>query len=287
MAERFASVNGVEICHETLGDPGGRPLLLIMGLGGPLIWWDDELCRTFVERGFYVIRYDNRDCGRSTRFPSASYTLGDMASDAAGLLDRLGLPEANVMGISMGGMVAQALASSHPDRVRSLTSIMATTGNPAVGWPTPRVVPAFMRPPASTREEYVEGALRLWRLIGSPGFPLDEQRVRRRATATFDRGIDPGGTARQLMAIAASGDRTGKLRNLRVPTLVVHGADDPLIDVSGGIATAKAIPGAELLVIRGMGHDLPPAVWPTLAEAVDRTAKRGEAHPPQPLQHSA
>ena len=293
MNECFAKVNGIELCYEALGDSTGRPLLLIMGLGGPLIWWDDGLCDLLVDRGFYVIRYDNRDCGRSTMMngavtPSplrallgdnrtASYRLDDMAADAAGLLDHLEVPRAHVMGISMGGMIAQTLAIRDPERVLSLTSIMSTTGSRRVGWPRPRVLPVLWRRPPRSREGYVEHALRVWRLIGSPGFPFDERRIRERAGATYDRGIDPRGTARQLVAITASGDRTAKLVKVSAPTLVIHGADDPLVHPSGGIATAKAIPGAELMTIRGMGHDLPPELWPRVVNAVDRNAKRAEA----------
>jgi pimeloyl-ACP methyl ester carboxylesterase len=293
MGECFAKVNGIELCYETLGDPAGRPLLLVMGLGGPLIWWDDGLCELLVEHGFYVIRYDNRDCGRSTMMngaapPSplrallgdsrtASYTLDHMADDAAGLLDHLELPSAHVMGISMGGMIAQTLAFRRPEHVLSVTSIMSTTGSRRVGWPKPRTLPVLWRRPPRSRDGYIEHTLRVWRLIGSPGFPLDEDRIRARAGATYDRGIDPRGTARQLVAITASGDRTARLRKISAPALVIHGADDPLVHVSGGIATAKAIPDAQLMVIRGMGHDLSPALWPRVINAVDRNAKRAEA----------
>jgi pimeloyl-ACP methyl ester carboxylesterase len=296
MNECFAKVNGIELCYEALGDPAGRPLLLIMGLGGPLIWWDDGLCDLLVERGFYVIRYDNRDCGRSTMMngavtPSplrallgdnrtASYTLNDMAQDAAALLDHLEVVQAHVMGISMGAMIAQTLAIRHPERVLSLVSIMSTTGSRRVGWPRPRALSVLWRRPPRFRDGYIEHALRIWRLIGSPGFPFDEQRIRERAGATYDRGIDPRGTARQLVAITASGDRTSELRKVSVPTLVIHGADDPLVHPSGAIATAKAIPGAELMMIRGMGHDLPPALWPRVVNAVDRNAKQAEVEVP-------
>lgn len=298
MAECFAPVNGIELCYETLGDPDGRPLLLVMGLGGPLIWWDDDLCGMLADRGFHVIRYDNRDCGRSTMMNgaarpspmrallgdtrSASYTLDDMAADAAGLLDHLGLSAAHVMGISMGGMIAQTLAIRHPERVLSLTSIMSTTGGRTVGWPKPRALPVLLRRPSRGKDAYVEQAVRLWGLIGSPDYPFDEARIRARAAATYDRGIDFAGTARQLVAITASGDRTRKLRKVRAPTLVVHGASDPLVHVSGGAATAKAIPGAELMKIRGMGHDLPPALWPKVVDAVDRLANRAKAEAPVP-----
>jgi pimeloyl-ACP methyl ester carboxylesterase len=296
MTECFAQINGIELCYEAIGDSSGRPLLLVMGLGGPLIWWDDELCGLLANRGFYVIRYDNRDCGRSTMMngavaPSplrallgdnrtASYTLHDMAADAVGLLDHLELAGAHVMGISMGGMIAQTLAFRHPERVLSMTSIMSTTGSRRVGWPKPRALPVLWRRPPRARDGYIEHVLRVWRVIGSPGFPFDEDRIRARAAATYDRGIDPRGTARQLVAITASGDRTQELRKVSAPTLVVHGAADPLVHVSGGIATAKAVPGAELMVIRGMGHDLPPPLWPRVVNAVDRNAKRAEAEVP-------
>jgi pimeloyl-ACP methyl ester carboxylesterase len=292
MDERFARVNGIEICYESMGDPGGRPLLLIMGLGGPLIWWDDKLCKMLVELGFYVIRYDNRDCGRSTLMNdgpkpevlraffgdarSACYTLDDMAIDAVGLLDHLEVPAAHVMGVSMGGMIAQTLAIRHRERVLSFASIMSTTGARGVGRPKPRVLRVFFQRPSLGHAAYVARAVRLWRLIRSPGFPFDEQRIRARAAATYDRGVDPAASARQLVAIAASGDRTSALRELRVPALVIHGRDDALVNVSGGVATAKAIPDAELLLIRGMGHDLPPALWPRVVDAVDRTARRAE-----------
>jgi pimeloyl-ACP methyl ester carboxylesterase len=296
MSECFASVNGVDLCYETLGDPEGRPLLLVMGLGGPLIWWDDQLCGMLVERGFFVIRYDNRDCGRSTMMSaasrpqplwallsasgSASYTLDDMADDAAALLDHLDLPAAHVMGVSMGGMIAQALAARHPQRVLSLVSIMSTTGRRTVGRASLRALGLLLRRAPLDRRGYVEHAVRVWRVIGSPGYPLDEDRIRTRAAATYDRGIDPTGTARQLVAIVASGDRTRTLREIRVPTLVVHGADDPLVHVSGGIATAKAIPGAKLEVVPGMGHDMPPALWPRIVDGVDALARQGERRAP-------
>jgi pimeloyl-ACP methyl ester carboxylesterase len=292
MSEQFARVNGIEICFETLGDRGGRPLLLVMGLGGPMTWWDDELCRMLVDRGFYVVRFDNRDCGRSTSIRSAprprplnvllgdvrsaAYTLTDMAADAAGLLRHLDLPAAHVAGASLGGMIGQTLAIRHPERVLSLTSIMSTTGSAAVGRPKASVLPVLLQRLPRTRPEYVEEVVRLSRRIGSPAYPPEEEGMRRRAEATFDRGLNPAGTGRQLVAAMASGDRTRALRRLRLPVLVIHGADDPLIHVSGGIATAKAIPGAELLVIPGMGHDLPPPLWATFVDGIDRTARRAE-----------
>jgi pimeloyl-ACP methyl ester carboxylesterase len=192
------------------------------------------------------------------------------------------MSSAHVIGISMGGMIAQTLAIEHPERVLSLTSLMASTGARTVGWPSPRAMPVLLRRPSRGRGPYIEQTVRLWNLIGSPDFPFDEMRVRARAAATYDRGVDFAGTARQLVAIAASGDRTRALRNVRVPALVIHGAKDPLVHVSGGTATAKAIPGAELLVVPGMGHDLPPALWPRVVDAVDRTANRARVETPLP-----
>lgn len=289
MTESMVEVNGIDICHETFGDPGARPLLLIMGLGGPMNWWDDEFCEGLAGVGFHIIRYDNRDCGRSTRMQgrispvqaylrrSSPYSLTDLADDAAGLLDRLGLPSAHVVGTSMGGMIAQALAIGHPAKVRSLTSIMSSTGGRFVGRPSPRAVAALLSPPPRDRDRYVDYLLRTLRVIGSPGFPFETDRMRERAERTFDRGLNPGGTARQLAAILAARDRSAGLRRLTVPALVFHGAADPLVHVSGGRATARAIPGAELEVVPGMGHDLPRPVWPSLFARIRKLAERAEA----------
>jgi pimeloyl-ACP methyl ester carboxylesterase len=299
VGEEFAPVNGITLCYETFGDPGDRPLLLIMGLSAPMIWWDEEFCRMLADRGFYVIRYDNRDCGRSTsirtgvprrtryqaylgmagnylgRRGELAYTLGDLADDAAGLLDHLSIESAHVTGVSMGGMIAQKLAIRHPGRVRSLVSMSSTTGNRFVGLPRLRAVSTLTRRPPRDREEYVKFSLWIWGLIGSPGFPPDEERIRRRAENTFDRGINPAGTYRQFSAILATRDRTEALRQVRVPALVIHGSRDPLIHVSGGKATARALPNAELQVIQGMGHDLPVQLWPVFADGIASTAKAG------------
>ncbi|ALG10144.1 alpha/beta fold hydrolase [Kibdelosporangium phytohabitans] len=294
MAETSADINGVRICYETIGDPGGRPLLLVMGLGGPMIWWDDELCELLADRGFRVIRFDNRDCGRSQSMTGQAslvgsllgswtgarvgqpppYTLADMADDAAGLLDHLGIDAAHVTGVSLGGMIAQTLAIRHPARVTSLVSVMSTTGGRRVGWPHPRVLPSLLGRAPRGRQAYEEAVLATFKLIGSPGFDFDEERMRVRARRTYDRGINRAGTLRQLVAITSAADRAPRLRGLRVPALVIHGKADPLVHVSGGTATARAIPGAELILVPGMGHDLPRAVWPTLVDGVDRTARR-------------
>jgi pimeloyl-ACP methyl ester carboxylesterase len=285
-------VGQVELAYEAFGDEGGRPLLLVMGLGTQMLAWHEDLCRELVGRGFFVVRFDNRDIGLSTHLhdapppdvmaafggdtSSASYTLEDMADDTVGLLDGLGLTgPVHVVGASMGGMIAQTLAIRHPARVASLTSIMSTT-DPRTGPPTQAGLAALLAPPATTRDEAVARALATYRVIGSPGYPLDEQWLSGIAGQAYDRGHDPLGVARQLMAIHASGDRTPALRELDVPTLVVHGADDQLVQVEGGRATAAAVPGAELLVVPGMGHNLPRELWPQLLDAITALADRSE-----------
>ncbi len=292
MPETVAKVNGIELCYETFGSPDGRPLLMIMGLGSQMIWWDDELCETLASEGFYVIRYDNRDAGRSSRMSGraslplaytlrvAPYSLKDMANDAAGLLDELGIAKAHVMGASMGGMVAQTLAIEHPLRVLSLTSIMSTTGSRFVGRPSTKAMAMLLSAPPRNREQYVEFLVRTFRIIGSPGYPFDEARMRKRAERSFERGVNPGGTARQLAAIMSGRDRFRALRRVRVPALVVHGAKDPLVHNSGGKATARALRGSELDIVPGMGHDLPRAIWPRLIRGIVRTADRAAV--PQP-----
>jgi pimeloyl-ACP methyl ester carboxylesterase len=295
MNENRISTNGVELVYETIGDPSGMPLLLVMGLGMQLIHWDRELCDELVERGFFVIRFDNRDAGRSTQVDApvppimramagfsidSPYLLGDMADDAFGLLDHLGIERAHVMGASMGGMIAQAMAIARPERLLSLTSIMSTTGDRRAGMPKLRVWSVLMRRAPNRRDAYVEHFVRVFRMIGSPGFEQDEARTRELAAATFERGHHPAGTARQLAAILASGDRTSRLRELRLPTVVIHGTDDPLVPFRGGAATARAIPGADLIAIPGMGHDLPRDVWPKVFEALEANAQRAAARQP-------
>jgi pimeloyl-ACP methyl ester carboxylesterase len=292
MAEERATVNGIEIVYETIGDPSNPPLLLVMGLGTQLIHWDLELCELFAERGFYVIRFDNRDAGRSTYIDApvpnirramaglkidAPYLLDDMADDAFGLLDHLGIEAAHVAGASMGGMIAQTMAIRRPERMLSLTSIMSTTGERRAGRPKMRVWGVLLRRAPRDKDAAVEYFVRVFRMIGSKGFPADEDRIRAHAAEAYDRGHSPAGTGRQLAAIMASGDRTDRLRGLQVPTLVFHGRDDPLIPFRGGRATAEAIPGARLIGIPGMGHDLPRQVWPQLVDAVAETAARASA----------
>jgi pimeloyl-ACP methyl ester carboxylesterase len=289
MAEQTAHVNGIEVAYETIGDPSNPPLLLVMGLGMQLIHWDLELCERFAERGFWVIRFDNRDSGHSTQIDApvpnlrramlgihveAPYRLSDMADDAFGLMDHLGIEAAHVVGASMGGMIAQTMAINHPERVLSLTSIMSTTGDRRAGRPKLRVFSILMRRAPQDREGYIESFMRTFKLIGSPGFPFDEERGRELAAATYDRGHQSAGTGRQLAAILASGDRTQGLRSLKLPATVVHGQADPLVPFRGGRATAAAIPDARLIAIPGMGHDLPREVWPQLVDAVVETAGR-------------
>ena len=284
-------MNGVDIAYDTIGDPSDRPLLLVMGLGMQLIHWDLELCERLAARGFRVIRFDNRDSGHSTqidaRVPNlmrgmaglhmdAPYVLDDMAADAVGLLDHLGIEAAHVVGISMGGMIAQAMAIHRLERVLSLTSIMSTTGDRRVGRPKLRVWGALVRRAPRAKQAFVEHFVRVFKLIGSKGFSIDEEHIREVAAATWERGEHPAGTARQLAAILASGDRTQRLRELRVPTTVIHGRSDPLVPFRGGVATARAIPGAKLIAIPGMGHDLPRQVWPLVVDAVAETAERAQ-----------
>jgi pimeloyl-ACP methyl ester carboxylesterase len=280
----------VDICYQTFGTPDDEPLLLVMGLGGPMTWWEPELCEQLVGRGFYVIRFDNRDCGRSTKLPDRvsrtalvrafagrrvrpPYTLGDMAQDSFGLLDHLGLESAHVCGVSMGGMIAQTMAIDRPQRVRSLTSVMSTTGKRTVGWQHPSLLPNLLGQ-AAGRQGYIEASVKTWKLIGSPAYPETDERIRADAAATYDRGVSRGGTLRQMMAILTQPNRAPRLRALTMPALVVHGLADRMVHVSGGRATAAAIPGSELLLIDGMGHDLPPALYETFADGIRRTASR-------------
>jgi pimeloyl-ACP methyl ester carboxylesterase len=295
MTDQFARVGELDIAYQTLGDPADPPLLLVMGLGMHLIHWDLELCRQLADRGFHVIRYDNRDAGRSTKidapvpnlvramagFPIESpYLLGDMGDDAFGLLDQLGIERAHVLGASMGGMIGQEMAIRRPERVLSLASLMSTTGERRHGRPKLRLWSLFVHRAPQRRDDYVEYFVRVFRMVGSPGYPGDEARLRELAAATYDRGHHPAATGRQLAAIMASGDRTKQLRRLAVPTVVIHGTDDPLVPFRGGVATARAIPDAEFIAIPGMGHDLPREVWPKAVDAVVRNTARAAAVAP-------
>ena len=290
MAEQFCTVPGdIELCYETFGDPEQPALLLTMGLATQMVGWHGDFCRALADRGFHVIRYDNRDVGRSKsiggRAPTllqllrrdkraAVYTLGDMAADGIGLLDQLGIERAHVMGASMGGMIAQTMAAHHQDRVLSLVSMMANTGARWNGEPSPRLYPVLIKPPPRGRDAYLDHAVWVFSKIGSPGFPPDEADLRELAGQSFDRGLNPAGTGRQLAAIIASGDRTPLLRTIAVPTLVIHGKQDRLVPLSGGRSTARAIPDSRLLIIDGMGHDIPRGAWPRMLDAIEQNAER-------------
>jgi pimeloyl-ACP methyl ester carboxylesterase len=300
--ERFCDVGrGITLCYETFGERSNPTALLIMGLGTQMVAWNEDFCRALAARGFYVVRFDNRDVGRSTHVRGASptirqlltrsrraahYRLADMADDAAGLLSELELAPAHVIGASMGGMIAQTLAARHPQSVRSLVSIMSNTGRLLSGQPALKLYPFFLRRPAAGREQYIAHFERLFAAIGSTGLPRDPEEIRTLAAISYDRDHDPAGPGRQLAAIIASGDRTAELRSIVAPTLVVHGTADPLVGPSGGRATARAIRGAKLMKIEGVGHDLPRAIWPRLIDAIEENSMRAggspDRHPPLP-----
>jgi pimeloyl-ACP methyl ester carboxylesterase len=289
-----ARSNGIELEYEVTGNPADPPILLIMGLGAQLIVWDEEFVLGLARRGHFVIRYDNRDVGLSTHFDGvaapplpeilarraagqpvgAPYTLSDMAADAVGLLDHLELPAAHVVGASMGGMIAQTVAIEHPRRVRSLVSIMSTTGNPSLPPAKPEAMARLSMPAPAERAAFVEQSLASQRIMAGTGFPFDEERTRRLAERGFDRAFYPQGFARQIAAILASGSRREALEGVRLPALVVHGLEDPLVPHEGGLDTHEAIPGSELLLIDGMGHSLPRGVWPTLIDAIQKHVAR-------------
>jgi len=275
----------IDIVYQRFGKPDAPVVLLIMGVIAQLIHWPDGFCRALVEHGLQVIRFDNRDSGLSTHMTDAplpnlpaalagdlssvSYTLSDMAADSVGLLDALGIQKAHVVGASMGGAIAQVMAIEHASRVCSLTSMMSTTGNKSVGQPSPDALrELFGGPPATTRDEVIQQMLRASRATGSPGFPRDENEVAALAGLAYDRVFDPIGASRYVISLVASGDRTEQLQQIKIPTLVIHGLVDRLCDVSGGRATSTAIPGAELLVVEGMGHNLPPALHARLVENI-------------------
>ncbi|MGB4872680.1 MAG: alpha/beta hydrolase [Candidatus Promineifilaceae bacterium] len=285
----FAAANGIQLCYDAFGNPANPPLLLVAGLGMQLISWDEEVCTLLAERGYWVIRYDNRDVGLSTKFETAGmpnllpalqggpinapYLLKDMAADAVGLLDALGLDSAHVLGASMGGMIAQSMAIHYPERVRTLISIMSTTGAPDLPQPKPEVAMMLLAPAADSLETHIQNSLEWAHVLNGPAFPVDEVYARAEAIANYERCYYPVGTGRQLAAIFASGSRREALRSLAIPTLVIHGKADPLIPVAGGIDTAEAIPNANLLLIEGLGHALPPETWPEVVEAIAKHAQ--------------
>lgn len=285
------SRDGIEIEYTAAGDPGDPALLLVNGLGGQLTAWDDGFVDAFVDRGFRVLRFDNREAGLSSKTdraidvgaalselqeggtPEVPFHLDDMADDVVAVLDAALIDEAHVFGISMGGMIAQSLAIRHPARVASLISVMSTTGEPDVGRSRREVVRALLTPGPTERDAAIEHSVRLARMVGSPDH-FEEARARRAAEVGYDRCFNPSGTALQLLAITVAADRSAGLAALDVPTLVVHGDRDPLIDVSGGRRTAELVPGAELLVLEGMGHDLPTYFWPVIVESVTKLVAR-------------
>ena len=285
---QLAEANGIVLCYQEFGDPGDETLLLVMGLGMQMVGWDEELCRQLAERGFHVVRFDNRDTGLSSKIGgrvnvtagmlgftgSAVYTLDDMAADAAGLLDHLEVERAHLVGASMGGMIAQKLAATRPDRTRSLCSIMSGTGRRGLTV-TPRLdaLRLLLTRPASAREDFIEGMERVFAVIGSPDYPPDRERIRERAALSYDRCFHPAGSARQLMAVLASGNRTDELARITAPTVVIHGAADRLVPPRAGRDTADAIPGARFELIDGMGHDLPRELWPRFSELIADNAR--------------
>jgi pimeloyl-ACP methyl ester carboxylesterase len=287
-APQLARANGIDICYEIFGDPAAEPLLLIMGLGAQMVIWDDAFCQQLAARGFRVIRFDNRDIGQSSKMQggkrltpfeliklrffhipvAAPYRLIDMAKDTVGLMDALGIASAHVVGASMGGMIAQEIALSFPQRVRSLTSIMSTTGNPRIPPPTREMAAMLMAPPPRTKEEYLARFARTWKMLRAGSFPEDEARDRALAERCFARGPNAAGVGRQLRAILASGSRKARLHAIKAPTLVIHGTKDPLVHPAGGRDTAASIPNAKLMMIDDMGHALPIRMWPEIIDAI-------------------
>jgi pimeloyl-ACP methyl ester carboxylesterase len=287
-----ARANGVNLCYEIFGDAAAEPMILIMGLGAQMVLWDDDFCRKLAARGFRVIRFDNRDIGKSSHLSGgkrltalellklrllkiplqAPYKIRDMAEDTVGLMDALGIKSAHIVGASMGGMIAQEIAISFPQRVRSLTSIMSTTGNPRLPQPTREAAAMLMAPPPASREEFLDRFVKTWKVLRVGSFPQDEALDRARGERIFERGLNPAGVGRQLRAVLASGSRKERLRAVKAPTLVIHGTVDPLVRPEGGKDTAASIPGAKLMMIEGMGHAVPIRFWPDIIDAIDKHA---------------
>ena len=289
----FAKTNGIEIAYDTFGSSGDPAMLLIMGLGVQMVAWDESFCSQLAARGYRVIRFDNRDVGLSTNFNNTSasyipalleahspggsmalaYTLSDMADDAIGLLDALAIDSAHVVGLSMGGMIGQIMAYRFPQRVRSLTSIMSTTGDPTLPPPTPEALAVLLVPIPTDLPAYTEGWLNVWRVLSGSRFPVEEALGRKWAEMSHQRGLNPNGFLRQMAAIMDSGNRKRILKDIKVPTLVIHGDADPLVPLECGIDTANAIPAAKLRIIQGMGHALPKALWPEVIDAIAEHAR--------------
>jgi pimeloyl-ACP methyl ester carboxylesterase len=291
MSEQFARVGELDICFETFGEPSDPAMLLIMGLGTQMVAWHDDFCAELASRGFFVIRHDNRDSGRSThlsrlapppiwklalRDRNAPYTLSDMAGDSIGVLDHLGIEQAHIVGASMGGMIAQTIAIRYPARALSLVSIFSNTGGFFTGQPALTMYAVLLRPAPRERERFINHAVTMFEKIGGKGYEPGIEDLTAIATRSYDRGGDPAGPSRQLAAIVADRDRTPQLRRLNLPATVIHGTDDKLVRPSGGRATARAIPGARLVEIEGMGHGLPRGAWPVILDAIEDTARRAE-----------
>jgi len=281
--------NGIRIEYDVFGDNNSPPVLLIIGLGGQMIDWDNEICEALAEKGFFVIRFDNRDTGLTTKFEDAGapnimeaftatlqgvpikapYTLDDMADDAVGLLEALGIKKAHICGMSMGGMIAQTITIRYPQRVLSLTSIYSSTGNPDLPQPKPEIMQILITPPPEQREAAIEFTVKVFKTISGKGFAFDEAWVRDLAGKRYDRSFYPVGVARQLVAVLASGNRKPALASVTVPTLIIHGDEDPLVPIEAGKDTADTIPGSRFMIIKGMGHDLPhKGAWPQIVDAV-------------------
>ncbi|KQY58558.1 alpha/beta hydrolase [Aeromicrobium sp. Root495] len=293
--EQFVHLpSGIDLCYETFGDPSDPPVLLAMGLGGPMGWWTTSFCEALAERGHFVIRYDNRDTGRSTKLRQhkvgrgaviraflgrggAPYGISDLADDAYGLLDALGLETAHLVGVSMGGMIVQTMAIAHPERVSSLVSIMSTTGRRTVGWQHPKLIPGLLASSGRTRDSYIERSLKTGALIASPAFPTTLEDSVARAEETYDRGWIASGVLRHMLAVLTQPDRTEQLGALTMPVTVIHGLSDPLVHRSGGRATAAAIKGSHHVEIAGMAHDIPTqlhaAIISEISDTVARAAK--------------
>lgn len=287
--EATIKVGEVEITYDTFGNPSNPPILLIMGLGTQMIFWNEDFCKELARRGYWVVRFDNRDVGLSSKFDEAGipdvmgmiqsaqtgdtieevpYTLLDMANDAIGLLNGLKIKSAHIIGVSMGGMIAQTIAIHYPERVKTLTSIMSSTGDPELPPPEPDALAVIVTPPPSDRTEYIEQSVQSWRVLNGSKYPLDEEYIRKYSARAFDRSYYPVGTTRQLAAILASGSRKEALKSVNLPTLVIHGDADPLVPIEAGKDTAKSVPGAKFVVIEGMGHNIPVQVAPHIIDAI-------------------
>ncbi len=290
--------DGITLCHESFGDPSDPPILLVMGLGTQMIAWREDFCEQLAARGFQVVRFDNRDVGRSThvegpppslgqmftrRVPEGAYSLEDMADDTIRLADKLGFGPVHVVGASMGGMIGQVLAARHPDRVSSLVSIMSNTGSRWTGQPALSAYRLFLREAPEERDAFVDHVLKLFAIVGSRGELYDEEYIRDVTARSYDRDHDPVGVGRQLGAVLKTGNRDAMLRSITAPTLVIHGTEDRLVRPSGGRATKRAIPGARLMEVEGMGHDLPRGAWPGILDAIAENAARASDVPAESL----